>query len=94
MRNVYLCLLGLALFAAADVSFAQDAEAPADEPSAESVATNEEDGDSSDDEATDGELDDLDDADLDLQTYDQDDDEFVPTEEVPADQAIPFPSDI
>lgn len=35
-----------------------------------------------------------DDADLDLQSYEDDDDDFVPTEEVPADQAIPFPSDI
>lgn len=35
-----------------------------------------------------------DDADLDLQGYEDDDDDFVPTEEVPADQAIPFPSDI
>ena len=40
------------------------------------------------------ELDEFDDADLDLQTYEQDDDDFVPTEEIPADEAIPFPSDI
>ena len=33
-------------------------------------------------------------ADLDEQTYDQDDDDFVPTEEIPADEAIPFPTDI
>jgi hypothetical protein len=35
-----------------------------------------------------------DDADLDLQTYDENDDIFVPTEEIPSDEPIPFPSDI
>jgi hypothetical protein len=35
-----------------------------------------------------------DDADLDQQTYDEDDDDFVPTEEIPADEPIPFPSNI
>ncbi|MGH8221748.1 MAG: hypothetical protein ACREQZ_02130 [Woeseiaceae bacterium] len=35
-----------------------------------------------------------DDADLDEQTYEDDDDDFVPTEEIPADEAIPFPSNI
>ena len=36
----------------------------------------------------------LDDSDLDQQTYESDDDDFVPTEEIPADEPIPFPSDI
>jgi hypothetical protein len=36
----------------------------------------------------------LDDADLDEQTYEEDDDDFVPTEEIRADEAIPFPTDI
>ena len=35
-----------------------------------------------------------DDADLDLQTYEEDEDDFVPTEEIPADEPIPFPSNI
>jgi hypothetical protein len=35
-----------------------------------------------------------DDSDLDEQTYDKDDDDFVPTEEIPADEPIPFPSNI
>ena len=35
-----------------------------------------------------------DDADLDLQTYEENDDIFVPTEEIPSDEPIPFPSDI
>jgi hypothetical protein len=31
---------------------------------------------------------------LDQQTYEKDDDDFVPTEEIPVDQSIPFPTDI
>lgn len=31
---------------------------------------------------------------LDQQTYEKDDDVFVPTEEIPVDQSIPFPTDI
>ncbi len=53
--------------------------------------------DSADDEEDSTPVVDLDDpayADLDEQTYDQDDDDFVPTEEIPADEAIPFPTDI
>ncbi len=34
------------------------------------------------------------DDDLDLQTYEEDEDDFVPTEEIPADVPIPFPSNI
>ena len=34
------------------------------------------------------------DADLDEQTYQADEDDFVPTEEIPADEPIPFPSNI
>ena len=37
---------------------------------------------------------DVDDDDLDLQTYEEDDDDFVPSEEIPADEPIPFPSNI
>jgi glucose dehydrogenase len=37
---------------------------------------------------------DVDDDDLDLQTYEEDEDDFVPTEEIPADEPIPFPSNI
>ena len=36
----------------------------------------------------------IDDSDLDLQTYEEDDDDFVPSEEIPADVPIPFPSNI
>lgn len=34
------------------------------------------------------------DDDLDDQLYEEDDNEFVPTEEIPADEPIPFPSNI
>jgi len=37
---------------------------------------------------------DVDDSDLDDQSYEEDDDDFVPTEEIPADEPIPFPSNI
>lgn len=40
------------------------------------------------------EAEDVDDADLDDHSYEDDDDDFVPTEEISADQAIPFPTDI
>lgn len=40
------------------------------------------------------ETEEVDDADLDDQTYAEDDDDFVPTEEIPADEAISFPTDI
>lgn len=40
------------------------------------------------------EADESDDSDLDEQTYEEDDDIFVPTEEIPADEPIPFPSNI
>ena len=36
----------------------------------------------------------IDDSDLDVQTYEEDDDDFVPSEEIPADEPIPFPSNI
>ncbi len=38
--------------------------------------------------------DEIDDSDLDEQTYEDDDDDFVPSEEIPADEPIAFPSNI
>jgi adenine-specific DNA methylase len=38
--------------------------------------------------------DEIDDSDLDEQTYEEDEDDFIPTEEIPADEPIPFPSNI
>ena len=37
---------------------------------------------------------DFDDSDLDEQSYEDDDDDFVPSEEIPADEPIAFPSNI
>ena len=47
-----------------------------------------------DDEADSEDEEDLADADLDEQTYEEDDDDFVPTEEIRADEPVPFPTDI
>ena len=41
-----------------------------------------------------GDKEEINDADLDEQTYQTDEDDFVPTEEIPADKPIPFPSNI
>lgn len=71
---------------------ADDAEGVADDSDSED---GEAEGDAAEADATD--VIDLDDptlADLDRQSYEEDDDDFTPTEEVPADQAIPFPTDI
>ena len=40
------------------------------------------------------EAEEVDDSDLDLQTYEEDEDDFIPSEEIPADEPIPFPSNI
>lgn len=79
---ILLCGLLAATFAVAQESTAP----PAAEATADEVA---EAADAGDDEA-----DEVDDADLDLQTYEEDDDDFVPTEEIPADEPIPFPTNI
>jgi len=63
---------------------AGDDEAATDEAAAESDAEEE-----ITDETVEELLEDPALADLDRQTYEEDDDDFVPTEEVPADQAIP-----
>lgn len=55
-------------------------------------------GDESDaavaDEEDEIDLDNPEDADLDEQTYEEDDDDFVSSEEIPADEPVPFPSNI
>lgn len=45
-----------------------------------------------DDGAADDEV--IDDSDLDEQVYEEDEDDFIPSEEIPVDEAIPFPIDI
>jgi hypothetical protein len=41
-----------------------------------------------------GDADEIDDSDLDEQTYEEDEDDFIPSEEIPTDEPIPFPSNI
>jgi hypothetical protein len=44
--------------------------------------------------AEDAEDEEIDDSDLDSQTYEDPEDVFIPTEEIPSDEPIPFPSNI
>jgi len=91
---------GMATAQEADESVAQQESATAADDeidAAASVAAGDETEDAGNEDEEGEALDDLDNpdfADLDEQTYEEDDDDFVPTEEVPADEAIPFPSDI
>ena len=64
-------------------AFAQDEEA-VEQPAAEADGVEAEDVDDAD----------VDDADLDEQTYEEDEDDFVPTQEIPSDEPIAFPSNI
>jgi len=73
---------------------AQDAAAD-DEAEAAPISALEEEATLEDPDADLGaETEEVDDADLDEQTYEGDDDVFVPTEKIPADEAIPFPTNI
>ncbi len=104
MRRLLTHLL-LIWLAAALPALAQEAS-PENDPAA--PAESEADADATVAEATEPDADadaeeeeepeiDLDDpafADLDEQNYEEPEDDFVPTEEIPADQAIPFPTDI
>lgn len=71
--------------AAGEVADTVDAGSPSEEPDTAADET----PDDADEQDTD-----VEDADLDEQTYEQDDDDFIPTEEIPADEPIPFPSNI
>jgi hypothetical protein len=72
---------------AADDATDEAADDAADEAVDRDLVTDAEDAAGDDEESGD-------DSDLDLQTYEENDDVFVPTEEIPPDQPIPFPSDI
>lgn len=83
--------------AAEDSETAETAETDDAAENAQETAAEAESAD--DDEAAETEniaidLDDPDDIDLDEQTYEEDDDDFVPTREIPADTPIAFPSNI
>ena len=80
-------------------ALAQEDETAPEDPAAEvetaDAAAEETGGTAEVEDADDGVLDEaFDDETLDEQTYEDDDDDFVPTEEIPADEPIPFPSNI
>jgi hypothetical protein len=81
MRHLIILLSALLL---ASVSWSQEAQDPAADTEAETSETSE----TSDDEE--------DDSDLDEQGYagEEEEDDFIPSQEVTADQSIPFPVDI
>lgn len=83
MTKIMVSLIAAMLLAL--VASAQD-EAPAD-----ITATAEVDDTTTEDQADAGEVED---ADLDEQSYEQDEDDFIPSEEIPADEPIPFPTNI
>lgn len=81
MPRFLICLILMALFV--DPSRAQEDQSESETDAAAATAA--------EDESVD-EI--LDDGDLDEQVYEEDEDDFVPTEEIPADEPIPFPSNI
>ncbi len=95
MHRYLVSALALALVASV---FAQQAPPPAGEPAAageaEVAPPADDDAEApvSVEEQIDPEL--FEDEALDEQTYEEDEDVFVPTEEIPADEPIPFPTDI
>lgn len=62
------------------------------EPEGDGAADGADDDATSDDGTADDEV--IDDSDLDEQVYEEDEDDFIPSEEIPVDEAIPFPIDI
>jgi hypothetical protein len=88
---IALLLLSMPVLPQAQESAGEVADTVPGEAAGQSADAVEEVGDEA--EAED-EGDDADDSDLDEQTYEEDDDDFVPTEEIPADEPIPFPSNI
>jgi hypothetical protein len=67
-----------------------------DDSASEEEIDEESNGEGADDQGEDEVADDedADDSDLDIQTYEEDEDIFIPTEEIPSDEPIPFPSNI
>ncbi len=87
MRRLIILLSALFL---ASVSWSQEAEDPAADTEAETSEPTEA------TEPTETSDDDEDDSDLDEQGYagEEEEDDFIPSQEVTADQSIPFPVDI
>jgi len=64
------------------------------EPGTETTADSEAESAGTDAVVEDADEAEADDSDLDVQTYEEPEDVFIPTEEIPSDQPIPFPSNI
>jgi hypothetical protein len=88
MRSTLLMLLAFASFVSA-----QQETSGSDEP-AEQATPTEEAGDAASTAEAEADDEAIDDEGLDAQGFEQDDDDFVPTEEISTDQSIPFPTDI
>jgi len=84
-KYFYLSIALVAVLSAGVLAAQEEGDVPSP---AASTTEPESDADQSD------EPDEFDDSDLDEQTYEEDDDDFVPTEEIPADVPIPFPTNI
>lgn len=81
--------------AAAEVAESGDSGEPGAVGAADEAVEPEEGGETDAEEETTPIVDpEFDDEALDDQTYEEDDDDFVPSEEIPADEPIPFPSNI
>ncbi len=88
-------LLIMAVALLATLAVAQDNA----EPAADAGVTSQQDAADAAESAADSLESDIDpelfeDTELDEQTYEEDEDEFIPTEEIPADEPIPFPTNI
>ena len=82
MRHYYYLSIALAALVLTGPLVAQEDDAP--QPSGEEAAT----------EPLIEEEEEFDETGLDDQTYEEEDDDFVPTVEIPVDTPIPFPSNI
>lgn len=92
-----LLLLAVPAWAQEQTSSGGSADTTVTEPDAATADEEDVAGEAVDTEAVEEEEaddEDVDDSDLDEQTYEEDDNVFVPTEEIPADEPIPFPSNI
>ncbi|MBT8084518.1 MAG: hypothetical protein KJO19_10050 [Woeseia sp.] len=86
MNKLLAALLFFGLFAIAVAQEAPEAPTADETPSAGDAAAAE--------SSEDAEPEFIDDSELDEQTYEEDEDVFVPTEEIPSDEPIPFPTNI
>ena len=95
-KNLYplLLMLFLAGLALSGIGLAQEDDPAGQAGDVEPPVAEEADAASEDEDAAAEDDEEIDDSDLDEQTYENDDDGFIPTEEIPADEPIPFPSNI